>query len=696
MAGLTNPIYRLTQNIGRAKARFLVFGTLLVMIMIVVVGTVLVLRLSYSPVVKQYQIGIQRTLQRVASDFDSVDGRTAFINISRPAPREGGIPLLRLPLDYLNYLPGHIEDIKPLDACSYPYINQPNSEICAGVLESRKNGSMAYIQGSFDLTGEIKPSVYSKSPTSGHHFLLSIEARGQKRKFIVTFDLVRRPDYLGKQAVPDAWSMTGFRYLGEGKQSYIREPDIKGRILVADVANSHYQFILQAPIQAYMESAPTDQHIWPPEDISNSRITLQLVKPDDNNGNHIITDTAGLHAIPRFSFTGTSEYLALGETLTFNPPTVVSGRAIEVKSSQPAADTSEQSGLKRVIESISDIFIRAVIPNISTQKTYSFADGSSIELNGNASLVLSGWRSAAQASITFALLLCSFLILAGFILHLYLLSPLNNLRRNTLYLRDKFSDAESFKLPYAINNKNDEVGVLWASILELHRSITSYGREALENASRHADFLRALGHEIKSPLQDLTIRHSDPQDPSSKSVKRITHALKIFSSSPLGTTEISPSAVSPKEAIRSFRGKLSCENVSEYLSNAEETYSNIKSNSRDQSLTVSADAELLEAALTAILNNAQDFRELGTEIIITSYNDADWVLISIYNTGPHIKNHPIEEVFEFGVSSRAGDNEHQGMGLYAARQHIVNMGGDLTVKNIDNGVRFDIKLIKAK
>ncbi|MBD9504606.1 HAMP domain-containing histidine kinase [Pseudomonas sp. PDM17] len=696
MAGLAKSISRLLQNIGRAKARVLVFGTLLVMIIIVLLGTVLVLRLSYSPVVKQYQIGIQRTLQRVASDFESLDGRIAFMNIDRPAPGEGGLPLTRLPLDYLNYLPGHIEEIKQLDACSYPYISQPNSEICAGILESRKNGAMAYIQGSFDLVGEIKPPVYSKSPTSGHHFLVSIEARGQKREFVVTFDLVRRPDYAGKSAVPDAWSMTGFRYLGDGMQSYTREPNIKGRILIADAANSHYQFILQVPIQAYMEDALTDERAWPPEDISKSKVTLRVVTPADNVPEQTITDTAELQTIPRFSFSGTSEYLALGETLTFSPPTVARGEAIEVRSSQAAASRAERSGVRRVIESISDTFIRTVTPSISTQKTYSFVDGSSIELNGNASLVLSGWRSAAHASITFALLLCTFLILAGVILHLYLLSPLNNLRRNTLYLRDKFSDAESFKLPYAITNKSDEIGVLWASILDLHRSITSYGREALENASRHADFLRALGHEIKSPLQDLTIRHSSPQDPSSKSVKRITHALKILSSSPMGTTEISPSAISPKEAISSFRGKLSRENVSEYLSNAEESYPDIKNNSRDQLLTVSADAELLEAALTAILNNAQDFREPGTEITITAYNDADWVLIHIFNTGPYIKNQPIEEIFEFGVSSRSGENEHQGMGLFAARQHIVNMGGDLTVKNMDNGVRFDIKLIRAK
>jgi K+-sensing histidine kinase KdpD len=277
-----------------------------------------------------------------------------------------------------------------------------------------------------------------------------------------------------------------------------------------------------------------------------------------------------------------------------------------------------------------------------------------------------------------------------------MLVPLNNVRRNTLYLRDKFSDTDNFKLPYEIKNRNDEIGVLWASILDLHRSITSYGREALENARRQADFLRALGHEIKSPLQDLTIRHRDPLDPSFKSVKRMTHALKIFSSSPVGAADISPSAVSPKEAISSFRGKLTVENVSEYLNNAEDAYLGVRHNGRDQMLTVIADPELLEAALTAVLNNAQDFRDPGTEILITSYGDADWVFISIFNMGPHVSHTPIEEIFEFGVSSRIGESDHQGMGLYAARQHIVNMGGDIVVMNVKCGVKFDIKLVRVK
>ncbi|HKS32569.1 MAG TPA: ATP-binding protein, partial [Enterobacteriaceae bacterium] len=203
-------------------------------------------------------------------------------------------------------------------------------------------------------------------------------------------------------------------------------------------------------------------------------------------------------------------------------------------------------------------------------------------------------------------------------------------------------------------------------------------------------------HEIKSPLQDLTIRHSDPSDPSYKIIKRITHALKILSTPPAGMNTQISSATTPKEAISASRANLTYENVTEYLNNAEEAYPNVKHSERDRMLIVIADADFLEAALTAILNNAQDFHTPATTIAITSYSDAEWVLISIFNIGPHIIQNPIDEIFEFGVSSRSGDNEHQGMGLYLAKQYIINMGGDLTVKNVDDGVRFDIKLVRGK
>jgi signal transduction histidine kinase len=112
-------------------------------------------------------------------------------------------------------------------------------------------------------------------------------------------------------------------------------------------------------------------------------------------------------------------------------------------------------------------------------------------------------------------------------------------------------------------------------------------------------------------------------------------------------------------------------------------------------LYVSADGDMLEALLTAILNNAKEFRNQGTEITLKVFADASWVLIEVGNQGPQIPPDLIDEIFEYGVSSRDSDGEHQGLGLFVAKQYVKKMGGDVHVKNVEGGVRFAIKLARA-
>ncbi|HKS15112.1 MAG TPA: HAMP domain-containing sensor histidine kinase [Pseudomonas sp.] len=554
---------------------------------------------------------------------------------------------------------------------------------------------MLYIQGSFDLDEELTTPTYAKSPTTGHYFLVSLDARGTHQTFIITFDPLRLQNPASRSAFSPTWSMNGFKYLGSPQKAFTREPEIKGRILLSESSNNHYRYILQIPIQAFAADAVRDDKPWPPTDLDSLKVNVQIASPDNAYPGRIVTDTADIADSPKFAFGAMSEHLASGETLTFRAPGAAGESSVIVESSQTANKMLHRSTFRTTFEQVADAFIRMVVPTIATQKLHSFPDGSSVELNGNASLVLSGWRAAAQGIIGFALLLCVSIVLAGFVLYRFLLKPLNNVRRNTLYLRGKFQDEDHFKFPYVISNEKDEIGVLWESILDLHNSISSYGREALEKTNKQAAFLRALGHEIKSPLQELTMRHRDPEDASYKSIKRITHALKILSAPPAGS-ESNTTPISPKEAIKAFQGTMTRENVSEYLQNAAEVYSNLIYAPPSTPLIVSADGDMLEAALTAILNNANDFRSAGTSIKITTYTDSNWVVIYIMNYGPHILNQFPDEIFEYGVSSREGEYEHQGLGLYMARQNVQNMGGDLVVKNVKAGVRFDMKLVRAK
>ena len=77
------------------------------------------------------------------------------------------------------------------------------------------------------------------------------------------------------------------------------------------------------------------------------------------------------------------------------------------------------------------------------------------------------------------------------------------------------------------------------------------------------------------------------------------------------------------------------------------------------------------------------------------FADASWILIEVGNQGPQIPSYLIDEIFEYGVSSRDSDGEHQGLGLFVAKQYVKKMGGDVHVKNVEGGVRFAIKLARA-
>ena len=109
MAGLD--FKKLKNNISKASIRVYIVGVLVVLFSAVIVGTVFALRLSFGSVAEQYESSVRRNLQRVAYEFDSLDGRINLNNFEAPKPDNTGIPFYRLPLEYLNVMPGHVEDV---------------------------------------------------------------------------------------------------------------------------------------------------------------------------------------------------------------------------------------------------------------------------------------------------------------------------------------------------------------------------------------------------------------------------------------------------------------------------------------------------------------------------------------------------------------------------------------------------------
>ncbi|AVH36139.1 hypothetical protein AL532_07410 [Pseudomonas monteilii] len=141
------------------------------------------------------------------------------------------------------------------------------------------------------------------------------------------------------------------------------------------------------------------------------------------------------------------------------------------------------------------------------------------------------------------------------------------------------------------------------------------------------------------------LRHNDENDPSTRYVRRISFAVKYLYGASLGQ-EISDSFTfrTPQEAMNSLSGDITKENITEYLINAAESaIAGIKYVGSDKALYVMADADMLESVLTAIINNANDFRVPDTEIIVDGYLERGSAVVTIKNIGPHIAIDPIEE-----------------------------------------------------
>jgi signal transduction histidine kinase len=389
-----------------------------------------------------------------------------------------------------------------------------------------------------------------------------------------------------------------------------------------------------------------------------------------------------------------SNYLAPGELLIFSP--MDSSAEIKVRHS-----VGENSGSARVfpfgmVDRITDFIIKVIVPETKIEEVAKLPDGSIIAIRGDASSVLGGWRIAAQSIIMLSCILMMLLLASYVVLRVFVLTPLYRVRRNTLYMKERFSALHEYSLPFPIKESQSEVGVLWRNILEMHEALLAYGRSALERSKREHHFLRAIGHEIRSPLQDLLLRHNDENDPSTRYVRRISFAVKYLYGASLGQEVTENFAFrSPQEAMNSLSGDITKENITEYLMNAaDSTVVDIKYTGSNSALYVMVDADMLESVLTAIISNANDFRTPNTDIIVDGCLERSDAVVTIKNIGPHINNEPIDEIFEYGVSMREEglEGEHLGQGLYMAKTFVSRLGGSLTARNLDDGVCFEIRL----
>jgi signal transduction histidine kinase len=106
-----------------------------------------------------------------------------------------------------------------------------------------------------------------------------------------------------------------------------------------------------------------------------------------------------------------------------------------------------------------------------------------------------------------------------------------------------------------------------------------------------------------------------------------------------------------------------------------------------------ADAQRLEAALDALIENSVKFTGPGDRIEVDAHRDGDMIVLSVRDSGCGIPAEDLEHVLEiFATGSTAGERAGSGLGLAIVRAIVDSRRGSLEVEStVDVGTWFTIR-----
>ena len=117
----------------------------------------------------------------------------------------------------------------------------------------------------------------------------------------------------------------------------------------------------------------------------------------------------------------------------------------------------------------------------------------------------------------------------------------------------------------------------------------------------------------------------------------------------------------------------------------------------DGPILLHAIPDAVSQMLDKLVQNAVDFAEPGTSVVIALTTSANEVCIQVENKGPPLAPEIATSLFSSMVSSRGERTErgsHLGLGLYIVRLIAAFHNGTATARNLPDGtgVQFEVKL----
>jgi signal transduction histidine kinase len=647
---------------------------------------------------RRYAEGLHNNLAQIAARLRHPTGQLALLNPELADQAPTPLHPLVLPFSAIDF-DDRVKSLQAIEMAGCQVQYPDGSSWCAGVGNNPYAGAFVYLVGNVAL-GELVSHPSGELDLTGFHRVrVELAMRGQTFRWIAPFEALdegangnagrrgRLTGYIDENQpiAPGTRPVRDFRgWLWQEGRCIERDADPAICVKRSFVS-------IRLPIEIFRDDLFQKKLVWPPADLAQMRLRLQLLAPGDGPA---LFDTNSEGATVPFSLGELRSLLASGEQLRVRRLAAGAGpaAAVELLSLNGAADTGEPVSpwLSQLIRQLPVDGFDAPIVARDTIATPL----------GRYELVLSGdVRSVNRGLATVATRLSWFvgaMLLA--IALTWLAIELRIIRRITLLTRRAASVSIGVRgrddlagIDLADLRGSDELGVLAQGLRDLLRRVNDDVRREQIRAEQEKDMWHAVGHEIMSPLQSLMALHGRADDASHRYVSRMQQAVKVLYGH-----------ASPSEALQSTTLQLAPIDLSEFLGNVARNapYTGIEHvvfASPGRSVAVRAEEYALEDVVTHVLRNADRYRSTGSPIRIELDDSGSDVRVHIHNDGPAIPPGLIDAIFEYGVSDSAQSDAqgHRGQGLFVAKTYMAKMGGTIAAQNLAGGVRFTLGLPKA-
>ncbi|HKW82446.1 MAG TPA: HAMP domain-containing sensor histidine kinase [Burkholderiaceae bacterium] len=647
---------------------------------------------------RRYAEGLHNNLAQIAARLRHPTGQLALLNPELADQAPTPLHPLVLPFAAIDF-DDRVKSLQAIEmaGCQVQYPDASNW--CAGVGNNPYAGAFVYLIGSVAL-GELVSHPSGELDLTGFHRVrVELAMRGQTFRWIAPFEALddgsngsagrrgRLTGYIDENQpiAPGTRPVRDFRgWLWQEGRCLERDADPALCVKRSFVS-------IRLPIEIFRDDLFQKKLVWPPADLAQMRLRLQLFAPGDGPA---LFDTNSEGATVPFSLGELRALLASGEQLRVRKLAAGAGpaAAVELLSLQGAADTGEPVSpwLSQLIRQLPvDGFDAPVVARDTIATPL-----------GRYELVLSGdVRSVNRGLATVATRLSWFVVAMLLAIALtWLAIELRIIRRITLLTRRAASVSIGVRgrddlagIDLADLRGSDELGVLAQGLRDLLRRVNDDVRREQIRAEQEKDMWHAVGHEIMSPLQSLMALHGSADDASRRYVTRMQQAVKVLYGH-----------ASPSEALQSTTLQLAPIDLSAFLGNVARNapYTGIEHvvfASPGRSVAVRAEEYALEDVVTHVLRNADRYRSAGSPIRIELDDAGSEARVHIHNDGPAIPPGLIDTIFEYGVSDAAPADAqgHRGQGLFVAKTYMAKMGGTIAAENLAGGVRFTLGLPKA-